>query len=273
MLLQREPRPALRPFVKTLWAADASRPPARAATERERVLPTGDMHIALRLSEHPLRLFADLADATGHAVGHAVLGGARATYYLRDISTAARSVGAVLRPGAAAILFGDSAGAFAGRHTLLDDLWGRAAVRAREQLLEAGSPQRQLDVLEAILAARLPDVRGLHPAVAQALERFLTTADVGEAVKQSGYSHRRFIALFRQAVGLTPKRYCRLLRFQRAIDRVQAVPAVPWAGLALDAGYSDQAHFNREFREFAGVTPEEYRVLAPQRALHVPVRQ
>jgi AraC-like DNA-binding protein len=271
MILQRDPRPALRPFVKTLWAADHSALPLSGAAGRERVLPTGDMHIAFRLSDHPVCLFDGLEDTDGRTLGHAVLGGARAAFYLRDKPASVRSVGAQLRAGAAQILFGSHADAFTGRHASLEDLWGRSTDRAREQLLEARSLADQLDVLERILAERLPHVRGLHPAVAQALEKFQDSPDVGEAVRQSGYSHRRFIVLFRRAVGLTPKVYCRMLRFQRTIHRMKAAPAVSWAGLALAAGFSDQAHFNREFREFTGVTPEEYRASCARLAFHVPV--
>jgi AraC-like DNA-binding protein len=90
-------------------------------------------------------------------------------------------------------------------------------------------------------------------------------------VKENGYSHRRFIELFRRAVGLTPKLYSRVSRFQAAIERIGADPAVSWIELALAAGYSDQAHFNREFREFAGITPGEYRSASPTHGLHVPI--
>jgi transcriptional regulator GlxA family with amidase domain len=168
-------------------------------------------------------------------------------------------------------LFGVPAGELAGRHTPLQDLWGPSAVEARERLSEAGGLQRKLDVFEALLAARLPTVRGLHPAVAQALERFTTTADVRQAVKESGYSHRRFIALFQRGLGLTPKLYCRVLRFQEALEQVAAHTAASLVEVALDVGYSDQAHFNREFREFAGVSPGEYRELAPAFPHHVPI--
>ncbi|MCI0682683.1 MAG: AraC family transcriptional regulator [Gemmataceae bacterium] len=271
MLFQRDPRPALRPFVKTLWAADLSSLWNAAPAARERLLPSGDMHLAFRLSDQPVRIFESVDDVHGHTVGHAVIGGARAGFYVKETREPACSVGAVLRPGAAEALLGDSADAFSGRHVALDDVWGRSAVAASERLFEARGLERRLDVLESILAARLPPVRGLHPAVAQALGQLLTTPDVRAAVKQSGYSHRRFIVLFRRAVGLTPKLYCRLLRFRRTIDRVKAGRVESWAGLALAAGYSDQAHFHREFREFAGVTPEEYRKIAPRWPMHVPV--
>jgi AraC-like DNA-binding protein len=270
MLLKRDPPPALRPFVSTIWAADESTPP-RPAAARERLLPTGAMHLVFRLSDQPVRIFDDLSDTRGHDLGHAVIGGVRETFYVKDTQLPARSVGVMLRPGAAEVLFGDTADAFSRRHVALDDVWGRPALRAREQLLEAPSLERQLDAFEAILATRLPRIRGLHPAVAQALGRFQTMTDVRAAVRESGYSHRRFLVLFRRAVGLTPKLYCRLLRFRRTIERIRAGRVTSLAGLALDAGYSDQAHLNREFREFAGVTPEQYRRLAPASAMHVPV--
>jgi AraC-like DNA-binding protein len=149
----------------------------------------------------------------------------------------------------------------------------RSALEARERLLDAARPERQLDLFEDLLAARLPEVRGLHPAVAHALARFPTTDDVGAVVDETGYSHRRFVALFRRAVGLPPKLYCRALRFQYALRLLVARPPSPLADVALAAGYSDQSHLNREFRELAGVSPREYRAAAPASLLHVPIRQ
>jgi AraC-like DNA-binding protein len=88
-----------------------------------------------------------------------------------------------------------------------------------------------------------------------ALARFHSTSEVGAVVKESGYSHRGLLAMFRRAMGLTPKRYLRVLRMQRVLRRVGLAP---WADIALDAGFSDQAHFVREFRGITGVTPTEY---------------
>jgi AraC-like DNA-binding protein len=85
------------------------------------------------------------------------------------------------------------------------------------------------------------------------------TSAVNDVVRASGYSHRGLVAIFRRAVGLTPKRYCRVLRFQRVLRRIAADREAAWADIALAAGYSDQPHFAREFREFTGVTPEAYR--------------
>ena len=271
MLLKRYPPQALRPFVKSLWVSDQTSIERPAGSDREHVLPTGQMHLVFRLSDQPLRIFDDAQDTTGRILKNAVVGGARSTFYARDISKPSSSAGAQLLPGASELLFGVPAHELAERHTLLDDLWGQSANSAREQLLEAVSLEQKMEVLISLLAARLPAVRGLHPAVAQALEQFWTTNDVRKVVVASGYSHRQFIALFRRAVGLTPKLYCRVVRFQKALEHAAADPTASCVDLAIDAGYSDQPHFTREFREFAGVTPEQYRKISPTSPNHLPV--
>jgi AraC-like DNA-binding protein len=268
----RPPSPPLRPFVRLLWASgDSEAAPAQGAG-RERLLPTGAMHLAFRTAGDPVRVFASPEDPSGRALGHAVVGGARAAPYLRDLSPAARSVGAMLEPGAARLLFGATADELSGRHTALGDLWGpSAASEARERIALAGPAERRLAVLEALLLARLPRVRGLHPAVAEALSLLSARPDVRAAVARSGYSHRRFIALFREAVGLAPKLWCRVRRFQAALSRIRG-SAVSLAEVAAAAGYADQAHLNRDFAELAGLSPGRYRSLSPRDPNHVPVR-
>jgi AraC-like DNA-binding protein len=271
MRLIRAAQPPLRPFLKTLWLVDETASHRPVSVGREHVLPTGAMHLVFRLSEHPVRLFNRPLDVAGETYGAAVVGGARASYYVKDVSAPACSVGVQLQPATAHLLFGASASELAGSHFRLQDLWGRFAVSVRERLQEERDPARRLDLLESLLAVRLPKVLRLHPAVAMALERFTGAANVREVVAASGYSHRRFIGLFTEEVGLTPKLYCRVQRFQRALARVATNEASTWVDLALAAGYSDQSHFNREFAEFAGITPGEYRKLSPASPYHVPV--
>jgi AraC-like DNA-binding protein len=270
VVLARPPEPALRPFVRQIWAADAPAavPPPGG---RERVLPGGTTHVAIRLTGGPLRLFRGADDSVGTDVGWAVVGGARAAFYVRDVSRPACSVGAELEPGAAAALLGAAADELAGRHTPLDDLWGRGAAEARERLLEAPDLAARLDGFEALLAARLPKVKGVHPAVAHALGRFHQGADVARVAAEAGYSERRMFELFRAAVGLAPKAYCRVRRFNAALAHLLASPGGGCAAAAAAAGYSDQAHMAREFRELAGVSPSTYRALAPPSARHVPL--
>ncbi len=270
-MIRRAPGPALRPFVKVLWASDATDDAARTGIARERVLPTGGMHVVLRISE-PLRIFDGPEDAIGRVVGPAIIGGARSSAYVRDISRAAISVGAQLHPGVSSMVLGVPAGELSERHTSLEDVWGPAAREALERVAEASTAERRLELFEAILTARLPRVRSVHPAVAAALARYASAPDVEvrEVAREAGYSDRRFLDVFRDAIGLTPKVYSRVLRFQHALARLRS-PRARAIEVALDAGYSDQPHFNREFRAIAGVSPGRYLDLAPLDVNHVPI--
>ena len=230
------------------------------------------MHVVFRLGERPLRLFADRDDREGFVVGAAVLGGIHAGPYLKDVSVPAPSVGVVLRPGIAELVSGAPAGALAGRHTRIEDLWPRRDLAEFcERLNLARSAAGRLKLVERALLARLPRVRGLDPLVAHALARLGARAGVGTMVAESGYSHRHVARSFRATVGLEPKTYGRLVRFGRVLGRCHAQPTAGWADIAAAEGYADQAHMSREFREFAGVSPGRYRTIAPAEVRHLPL--
>jgi AraC-like DNA-binding protein len=263
-MTRMRPDAGLQPHVETLWVSAGG----GVHAPREHSLPSGAMHLAIRL-DAPLRLYDGVDDVEGRAVSQAVIGGARAGFCIKDTSTPTRSVGAVLRPGAARALFGCSADELAGRHVPLDLVWGDAAAILLERLQAEDDPMRQLDLFAAALRAWLRPVAGMHPQVAQALHGLARGGAVSAAVAASGHSHRHFIATFREAVGLSPKRYARVQRFRRALRSLARDGAL--ADAALAAGYSDQAHFNREFREMAGVTPRAWRATRPDNAHHLPV--
>ena len=84
------------------------------------------------------------------------------------------------------------------------------------------------------------------------------TVAVQDLVRDSGWSRRHFTARFTDHTGLPPKAFARILRFQRAANLL-GQPGRSLCEIALGCGYYDQAHLNRDFREFAGCTPTELR--------------
>jgi AraC-like DNA-binding protein len=145
--------------------------------------------------------------------------------------------------------------------TPLELLWGRQrSADLREQLLERSDPEAQLDAIEAALRDMLRP-GGVHPAVAFALTTFHRvplTMSIGAVTDTIGMSAKRFIERFKAEVGLSPKRYCRIRRFQHTLGRAHRGQRVDWLQVALDCGYYDQAHFIHEFRSFSGLTPTVY---------------
>jgi AraC-like DNA-binding protein len=255
----RAPIPRLRPFIQLLWAScHQASSEGLILIERERIIPSACMHLVFRFSDQPIRIFKSIEDTQGNAFHCGAVGGIRSAYYVKDIASTACTVGASLRPGACEALFGIPADEVSDSHLSLEDLWRNAARSLCDQLQEASDLERRLKVFELFLANRLPLVSGIHPAIAHALSRFSTTTEIGRIVEETGYSHRHFVKLFRQSVGLSPRVYTRLLRFQNVLKHGFDKTRGRWIDVALEAGYADQAHFNREFRELTGVSPTEY---------------
>jgi len=130
---------------------------------------------------------------------------------------------------------------------------------------------------EALLLGRLRESVS-PPVVRHAIARFSdshATVSVSEVVRESGYSHRRFISLFEESTGITPKRFTRVVRFRKTLEALRrGEPSADGLGaLAAELGYADQAHLTREFREYTGITPLRYRQSRPGQLFHLPLSE
>lgn len=266
------PGPVLAPFVECLWYSD-ERADTHARAPSERVLPTGRVSLVVRLSDEPVRVFDDADEERAESFGHAVVGGTRSSFYVRDTRAPSVSLGVQFKPGGAAAWLGVPADELAERHTTLDALWGSASAELRERLLDAPTPAARLALFAAELRARAAFARPIQPAIAAALAALgdcRGPAAVDAAWRASGFSRRHFIALFRREVGLAPKVFARIQRFQAVLQRSAHPARASWAELAAADGYADQSHLVREFHAFAGLAPSRYRPRAG-RPNHVPV--
>lgn len=278
-MITRKPGMRLAPYVALIWASNGMTSAVEKRALRERVLPTGGVHLAFRLDRSPLRLITpDASGAPGRPVDIApcVVGGARCAPYIKDTSHRPPTIGMLLRPGAARLLFGVPAHELAGAHTDIGLLWPHIDLRALcEELAEISDLSRRLAVFEDRFPLPSPAGTALPRLITHALKRFGDFARVGTVVAETGVSHRHFTQNFADFMGLSPKAYCRVLRFNRAIDLI-APPVInpdainpDWADLAADAGYADQAHMIRDFRTIAGLTPTQYHRLRTDTPRHL----
>lgn len=255
---QRRPAPPLDAFVESVWLCRAApRPPAL-----ERVIPGGGAQVIVNLREDETRTYADSPSGLiCQRTSGSVVSGIATRYQIIDTDEQEHVAGIAFRPGGTYPFLAAPAHDLSDRDVPLDELWGRACVsRLREALLEAATPEAALHVLEAALLEAWLD-RVPHRTTVFALASFRanpSVARVGVVADRLGVSARQFIERFTAEVGITPKRYCRLLRFQQAVTRAHHEQAVDWPGLALACGYVDQAHLIHEFRAFSGLTPTRY---------------
>ena len=260
LYLEHTPALPLRRFVPTLWYARVS----QANHDRERILPNGLTQVIVNLARD--YLLDRLEDGHEQRSSPTLIVGARSTYEIVSTSDMADLIGIVFDPAGFPLFASDAAHLFSNRSVDLEQVWGTRARSLRDQLRELSTPQERLCCLERFLAqtfaGRMLTPQPVHHcAVQYALRRFASAPSVTtvrDVARGTGWSERRFSQIFREQVGLSPKVWCRVQRFQRAVKQLHAGVEVRWAKLALESGYYDQSHFANEFRAFSGVDITTY---------------
>jgi AraC-like DNA-binding protein len=264
----RKPCASLAGFVDLLWYWDGPRRPH----SYERLLPDGSMELVVNLYDDEIRSYDQRDFRTYQRLEPAVLVGPHSEYFVLDTTQQVRVLGVHFRPGGAFPFLRAPADELHGLHVSLADLWGGFARALRERLLSAPTVDAQFDLMEAALNARIARPLEHHRAVAFALREFQCgSQSVADVIEIAGISTRRFIELFKQQVGLAPKQYCRVQRFQRVIRGLPRGAAIDWADVALANGYFDQSHLINDFRAIAGMPPGEYAVRRTDHLNHVPM--
>lgn len=244
MLLTHRPGPPLAPYVEALWYYNGY----QTAHHKERVLPNGRFQIVIDLS-----------------AGLGAVSGMRSQYIVIETAAIQSVMGVIFRPGGARGFFAVPADDFYNQVVPLDAVWGPQATQLRDRLREVVTVGGKFQVLETALFQAMQRDAGerlaLHPSVQYALREFRHVPHIRTVIdvsREAGLSRRRFSQLFREQVGITPKLYCRLIRFREVVRQIAAGGPVVWADVALAGGYYDQAHLAHEFRDFSGISPSSY---------------
>jgi AraC-like DNA-binding protein len=269
LYLERIPAAPLNLCIRSLWYAQAG----DVAHRRERVLPTGCTQVILNLARDFL---LDCPEGQcDRRMPPALVIGARSVYEIVDTSDMADLIGIVFAPGGFVSFASDAAHHFSNQTVALESIWGSSTQPLRDRLRELDSPQARLQCLEQFLCTRFTsrlERRQRPPQIQFALRYFAHNphvASVRETARQMGWSERRFSQIFREEVGLTPKVWCRIQRFQHAVRQLHSGADIRWAELALDCGYYDQSHFANEFRAFSGVDATTYSANRTRWANHI----
>ncbi len=171
---------------------------------------------------------------------------------------ACRVLGVRLNPAAAWTVLRSEPGAMLDRTVDLRDLVGRAADELGERCSSARDGRACVQVaadwtLRRTVANDPPDAR-----VAWAVRRLRGDGlySIAGLIADAGLSASRFTQIFRDHLGVSPKRYARIARFTRTLHALNRGDAL--AAIAADYGYFDQSHLSAEFRQLAGVSPTGY---------------
>ena len=248
-------RPPLDAFVEVVWMVRG-----RTFYQSETVLPNGGIELMINFgSTQRVLAFGSRISFEEHR--DYWVAGLQNQPLTIESSGESHLLSIRFRPGGAHALFGMPIEQINNRVIDLDLLLGSSITALRDQLGASNDFRARLAVIEAWLLRRLEPLEYEHGLVCKAMLAMQQPANrirVSELCQDMGLSNKHMIAIFRRLVGLPPKSIARIMRFHNLIEAVKFDTSADWAGLAHRFNYYDQSHLIHEFRQLAGVAPEQY---------------
>ena len=247
---------ALAPFVKCIWSMESDRPIYDGP--RERILPDSCVELVFHFKDPFRSHFAD--GGTALQPRSFVVGQMRR--FLEIEPAGGMGLIAVrFHAHGAYRFFAQSLREIADGVVDLRNIWTKGGDECSERVAFARSPRDRLHVLEDALLKSLRANDRNDCTVDRCLQRINSTrgqVNIAELARDLGISNRQLARRFENAVGFSPKEFARVIRFLHAVRSLSQRTQHTLTETALECGYFDQAHFNHEFREFAGMTPGQF---------------
>ena len=238
--------------IESIWHFDGT-----LGCARERVFPDGTLELIVQL-DTPHR---PGVDGPADRFPPVCVTGLRTTAEVVEAPPGrCRVLGVRLRPPAAFRLLRAALAELTSLTVDLHAVLGGAAAELSSRVHGARDGSTAVRAAAAWAAQRVALGPVSDPMVQRALAAIVAdggTRSIADLDAWQGRSRARFAAAFRDRVELTPKRFARIVRFNRALNAI-AHGSAPLSEVALAAGYYDQAHFTSEFRAHAGLTPSAY---------------
>lgn len=155
-----------------------------------------------------------------------------------------------------------------------DLVWGSDFGDLRESLLETTDVGKRFVMVENFLLTKFRSKLNPNPCVAFAINEMTERPDrisIARMNEKIGYSQKHFSEMFRKQIGVTPKSYLKIMRFQKAVKTIDAAVQIDWSEVAQVCGFYDQAHFINDFKHFSGFTPEQYSKIHTNYQNYIPV--
>ena len=257
-LVTRPPAPALRPYLRDLCGYTETTP----GLHRRREFPLPQVVVIFEFGP-PVRIH-DRGSSDSWRFPGGFVAGVDDGVSLTEHDGFQQGLQANLTPLGGRVLFGLPMSELTGRVVSLDDALPPAHRGLAARLHGQRDWDARFDLFEQVLGERIagaPPPSGPVTWAVREIEERGGAVDVRALARAMGYSQRHTIALFREHVGVPPKRLARLVRFDRLIRHLKQGGEGTWADLALQFGYYDQSHLVRDVREFTGITPTRARVL------------
>jgi len=247
------PGPALAPYIDSYWTLEG---PSDCDAPWDRILPDGSVEFVFNLGDHFQRTHPDNTIEIQPA---ALLVGQMCHFAMIRPTGSVRLFGVRFHPHGAYPFLHIPLHEFTDRIVSLNTVLNTLGTELSEMIAGALSIQESICSVEKVLCKRLKQKCATDPAVMRATRMMVRSKGalrMSEYARGSGLSERQLERKFQTQVGLSPKRFSRILRMQELFKVLERDRRLSWSYIASECGYFDQAHFIHEFRDFAGQTPE-----------------
>ncbi len=248
-----KPSPDLKEYIQYYWLLEGIPSPDDLV---QRIIPTGLPELLVNYGD---RLLCT-GDEPGTLPPRMTLCGQRNTFYDVRQTGETRLVSALFTPAGASLFFHDSFASLLNRSVSLKEMFPFDSELLYERICSSGSSMEKIGVLESFIKNRITSRYrrdfSLLNGIISAIKESRGDITVDTICHNFGINYKFLERRFSQYIGMTPKNFLRIVRFQNVLDSYDKSGG-SLTDLSLDCGYYDQSHFIREIREFTGYSPQD----------------
>jgi AraC-like DNA-binding protein len=240
----------------------------------DRFLPNGDTEILIDFHDTPQHIYDNDSLKEIQACHHVWASGVRTEPITIPAGSNAAMMVISFKKGMAYPFFPFPMNEISDSVVDADLIWGIELAVLRERLLETKGISSRFEIVEDFLIGKFRSRFIANECVAFAVDEMTArpgALSIAAMNRKIGYSQKHFTSMFASHVGVTPKAYLKIMRFQKAVNEIEAQTDIDWSSIALECGFYDQSHFINDFKLFSGFTPEAYASRKSNDLNYVPV--
>lgn len=230
----------------------------------DRFLPDGNAEFIIDLTDNPKHIYDNESLTELQSCRHAWVSGVRTQPITIPSGRDSRLLIIAFKKGKAHPFYDFPMSELANLVVDAGIVFGNKLHELREHLLNTLSVPQMFVLVEHFLLQQAGD--SLHAntqakCIEYAVSNIVNQPNIQgfqNLSSQIGYSQKHFIDLFKKQVGVPPKQFLKIMRFQKAIQEIENTKSIQWSDIATESGFYDQAHFINDFKGFSGFTPSEY---------------
>lgn len=256
-LLLSKPSALLSPYIKQYWMIQNSL--SKGERYRHRIVPSGLMELSFYLGNQP----AVIKNSKSNQLDCTMLTGQLLNHYEVEVSDDLDLFSITFQPQGAMMFLELPLSELSNQTIAFNEVFNESTGQIEEQLFFANSFQKRIKIVEEYFRRKLiaNQDRRYYSRInnsIQQIDRLKGEVRIDELAANACLSRKQFERIFTNGIGISPKQFLKVLRFQNAIYQKELTPELSLTRLAVDSGYYDQSHMINDFKTLSGMAPLEF---------------